>query len=72
MALVVLCSSLDEIESKAIVCALEEFGRTDLKKLVLTRDRAAVSAKGEIEVVQTPTTSQTFLSLVGAAVGTVK
>jgi DNA-binding NtrC family response regulator len=68
--LLVLCSSLDQIESRAILSAIDGLGRTDLKRLVLTKDKAAFPARGELEIVETPTTPQRFLSLVEAAVGT--
>jgi DNA-binding NtrC family response regulator len=68
--LLVLCSSLDQIDSRAILSAIDGLGRTDLKRLVLTKDKAAFPARGELEIVETPTTPQRFLSLVEAAVGT--
>jgi DNA-binding NtrC family response regulator len=70
VVLLVLCSSLSEMESEAILFRIDEFGRTDLEKLVLTKDGGIISTHGGIKVVQTPTTPQAFLSLVGAAVGT--
>jgi len=68
--LLVLCSSLDQIESRAVLLAIDGLGRTDLKRLILTKDKTAFPARGELEIVETPTTPQRFLSLVGAAVGT--
>jgi len=67
--LLVLCSSLDQIESRAILSALDDLGRTDLKRLVLTKDKTAFPKRGELEIIETPTTPQRFLSLVEAAVG---
>ena len=67
---VVLCSSLDPNESRAILSAMDGLGRTDLKRLVLTKDKTAFPARDELEVVETPTSPQQFLSLVEAAVGT--
>ena len=67
---VVLCSSLDPIESRAVLSAIDGLGRTDLKRLVLTKDKTAFPARGELEIVETPTTPQRFLSLVEAALGT--
>jgi DNA-binding NtrC family response regulator len=68
--LVVLCSSVDQIESRAILSAIDGLGRTDLKRLVLTKDKTAFPEPGRLEIVETPTTPQRFLSLVEAAVGT--
>jgi DNA-binding NtrC family response regulator len=68
--LLVLCSSLDQIESRAILSAMDDLGRTDLKRLVLTKDKTAFPKRGELEIIETPTTPQRFLSLVEAAVGT--
>jgi DNA-binding NtrC family response regulator len=68
--LLVLCSSLDQVESRAILSAIDGLGRTDLKRLILTKDKTAFPERGELEIVETPTTPQRFLSLVEAAVGT--
>jgi hypothetical protein len=68
--LLVLCSSLDPTESRAILSAIDDLGRTDLKRLVLTQDKAAFPTRGELEIVETPTTPERFLSFVEAAVGT--
>ena len=67
---VVLCSSLDPNESRAVLSAMDGLGRTDLKRLVLAKDKTAFPVRGEVEIVETPTSPQRFLSLVEAAVGT--
>jgi DNA-binding NtrC family response regulator len=69
VVLLVLCSSLSEMECEAVLFRIEELGRTDLEKLVLTKDGGITSTHGRINVIQTPTSPQTFLSLAGAAVG---
>jgi DNA-binding NtrC family response regulator len=68
--LVILCSSLDQIETREVLSAMDGLGRTDLKRLVLTKDKTAFPARGQLKIVETPTTPQRFLSLVEAAVGT--
>lgn len=69
LALLVLCSSLSALESGAVLSAVDQLGKTQLRKLVLSTEPQNVEASDTIRTFQTPLAPQAFLSLVGAAVG---
>jgi DNA-binding response OmpR family regulator len=68
VTLLVLCSSLSDIESGAILSVVDQLGRRDLKKLVLTKDIEAAVLTDKVAVLKTPAAPQEFLSLVGSLI----
>jgi DNA-binding response OmpR family regulator len=66
--LLILCSSLNDLESGAILSAVDQLGRCDLKKLVLTRDIEDTDLTDKAAVLETPAAPQEFLSLIRSVV----
>jgi DNA-binding response OmpR family regulator len=68
VTLLVLCSSLNELESGEVLAAVDQLGRRDLKKLVLTKDIEDVVLSDKAAVLVTPAAPQEFLAVVGSVV----
>jgi hypothetical protein len=71
VALLVVCSSLEPAEREAVLSAIDQLGRTDLKRLILAKHTTSINTQGEATLLETPTTPQRFLLSVGNALGTV-